>query len=333
MAIGKNGGCHHAGQDIVQRAVLLGGPVDVEDGARVTHRREERQPEHVVVVQVGEQARSPAAALPAPRSGGVQMVAQGAEASPQIEDQGMLAFHLHQDAGRVAPVTAVPVGRARARAPDSEEGDPHRRCRLVGRHEPGRRDYPPDHGSATGDRQRRRFRLPRATGRPTGRWPCACTGSPTPPTPGGTCSPGWPTPATTPWPRSCAATPRPRCRRTAATTRGRWPSTPAHCTRPWGDRDDAVHHRPRLGAPSPPTGPRPYQPDRWRRVVDRRGGPPGRRWPTGSSPSTSCAGAGTSSSSRPRWPSTRSRWRTTPSSTGCGPTGRPGSTARGMRPR
>ncbi len=47
-----------------------------------------------------------------------------------------------------------------------------------------------------------------------------------------------------------------------------------------------------------------YQPERWRRVVTAAV-PPRRRWPTGSSPSTSCAGAGTSSSSRRPWPSTR----------------------------
>ena len=41
---------------------------------------------------------------------GVQVITQGAEARPQIEDQGWLPVHLHQDAGRVAPVSALLVG-------------------------------------------------------------------------------------------------------------------------------------------------------------------------------------------------------------------------------
>ncbi len=69
MEMGKNGGRDHAGQNIVERAALLGGAVDVEDGARVPQGREERQAEDVVVVQVGEQHRA-CIGMPAARSGG-----------------------------------------------------------------------------------------------------------------------------------------------------------------------------------------------------------------------------------------------------------------------
>jgi hypothetical protein len=41
--------------------------------------------------------------------GAVKIVAQRAQSSPQIEDQGRLPFHLHQNAGGVAPVAALLV--------------------------------------------------------------------------------------------------------------------------------------------------------------------------------------------------------------------------------
>ena len=73
------------------------------------------------------------------------------------------------------------------------------------------------------------------------------------------------------------------------------------------------------------------QPERWRRVVTAAVAPQA-SMADGFFPSTSSAAAGTCSSSRPRWPSTPCRWTTTPSSTGCGPTGHPASTGRGTRP-
>ncbi len=280
-------------------------------------------------MQVGEQHRGPQR-RPGGRSGGCRWPPRARRPVPRSRIKGWLPFHLHQDAGRVAPVTAVLVGRARARAPDSEEGDPHRKCRLVGR-QTGARDYPPGHGSETGDRQRRRLRLSqRRAGRRT---------------------PG-PVPARLPRHRPHLAVPAPpvgRCRvprggalhawlRPDRGTRGRplrhGNAGAGRLRAPPGAgrfrrRGD---HRSRLGRVRHLRGRR-----RPARAVAasgrRRGGPPGRRWRTGSSGSTSCAGAGTSSSSRPRWPNTRYRWRTSPSSTGCGPTGRPGSTARGTRPR
>ena len=138
-------------------------------------------------------------------------------------------------------------------------------------------------------------------------WPCACTGSPTPPTPGGTCSPAWPRPATTRWPLSAWLRPT-RCRRTAATTPGTWPSTPAGCTRRWGDRGRGAH-RARLGRLRHLRAAA-LEPERWRKVVTAAVAPgvDGRRVLQGS---ISCTGAGTCSSSRPPWPSTPCGWRTT----------------------
>src|SRR5664279_1896402 len=63
--------------------------------------------------------------------GDVEVVAQGAEPRPQVEDQGRFARHLDQDAGGVSPVATVLVGRARARSPHAEVGDSHRRSRLA----------------------------------------------------------------------------------------------------------------------------------------------------------------------------------------------------------
>ena len=131
-------------------------------------------------------------------------------------------------------------------------------------------------------------------------------------------------------PLPCAATPRPRCRPTAVTTPGRWPSMPVPCTRPWGVATTPSSSA-TTGGRSPPTAPPP---------TNRRGGagwsrrpwPPSRPWPTASSASTSSTAAGTCSSSRPPWPSTPWPWTTTPSSTACGRSGPPASTARGTRP-
>ena len=233
----------------------------------------------MVVVQMGEQhggMEGNAGGL----QGGVQVVAQGAQAGPQIEDQGWLPVHLHQHAGRIAPVSALLVGGARARAPDTEEGEFSPQVQAS-RTATGRRRLPSDPWTSSGDRQRHRLRLPAATGRPTGRWPCACTASPTPPIPGDTCSPAWPKPGSTPSPPSCAATPRPRCPPTAATTPGRWPSTPAPSTRPWGATRTPSSSA-TTGGRSPPTAPPPTNPSAgagW----SRRRGPPRHRWPTGSS--------------------------------------------------
>ena len=259
------------------------------------------------------------------------MVAQGAEAGPQVEDQGRLAVHLDQDAGRVAPVAAVLVGRARARAPDAEEGDSHRRCRLVGR-PPSPPDYPPpamDHG----DRSR-----PTAsssptctTGRPTGPWPSACTGSPTPPTPGGTCSPGWPRPATTPWRPSCGGTPPPRCPTDGRYDTGTLALDACELHEALGGPGDAVIIGHDWGAFAT-YGAAALQPDRWRRVVTAAVAPQaldGRRvLPLRPAAAQLVRVLLPDPAGRVRGRA----WTTTPSSTGCGPTGRPASTGRGTRP-
>ena len=59
------------------------------------------------------------------------------------------------------------------------------------------------------------------TGRRTGRWPSACTASPTRRIPGATCCRRWPRRATAPSRRGCAATPRRAPRPTAATSSAR----------------------------------------------------------------------------------------------------------------
>ena len=164
--MGKNGGRTMPARTSSERAALLGGAVDVEDGAGVPHRGEERQAEHVVVVQVGEQdggLQGGAGCQQRGRAGG-----RRGRGGPS-PDRGSGVARLPPPPGRrtYCPRIGVLVGRARARAPDTEEGDSHRRCRLVGR-QPGVRTTLRPMDVQTGHRQRRRFRLSRATGRGDG---------------------------------------------------------------------------------------------------------------------------------------------------------------------
>ena len=145
------------------------------------------------------------------------------------------------------------------------------------------------------------------TAPPTGRSPSACTASPTPPTPGATCC----GPGRGRLPRGgpvhAGLRPDGPARRWPLPDRGPGRATPTPSTRPWAAparRSSSAT----TGGPSPPTGPSPTGPTAG---AGRSPWPCPRRspWPRRSSPTTSCAGAGTPSSSSRRWP--RRPWRST----------------------
>ena len=172
--------------------------------------------------------------------------------------------------------------------------------------------------------QRRRVRLPRV--RQTARSPCACTASPTRPTPGATSSRAGrrrlprrgPVPARL---RADGGT-----RRRPLPDGGARASTPSRCTRRSAATSDAVHHRPRLGRARPSTarpGTRPSAGAASSTMAVPPGGAVGHGLPANSPAQAHLvhvllpAPAGRPASSAP----TTSR-----SSTGCGPTGRRAST-------
>ncbi len=63
----------------------------------------------MVVVEVGEKNVG-AERLAGGLQRSTQVLAEGAQPRPQIDDQGWLPGHLHQHAGGVAPVAKVSVG-------------------------------------------------------------------------------------------------------------------------------------------------------------------------------------------------------------------------------
>ena len=91
MWMGKNGATMEARP--LPAAPSWAGP-RVDHGLGVAHGGEERKPEHVVIVQVGEQGVGPSGSSGRRRR--IEIVAQGEEPSPQINDQGWLTVHLHQ---------------------------------------------------------------------------------------------------------------------------------------------------------------------------------------------------------------------------------------------
>ena len=209
---------------------------------------------------------------------------------------GLVALDVDDEARGVPPVAPVAIPRARARPPHAVERDVHPRD-----------DTPPRGGTfchhGTADRRRRTgWSSPSSTEGPTtGRSPCACTASPTRRTPGATCSPSWPAagfravapflrgyaptagPGGRPLPGGGAGAGRQRAARGARRRRRR---------RPRRARLGGAGHLRRGGAPTGPLASR------------RHARPSPRRRPSACrcSPTPSCSGAGTCSSSSPRWP-------------------------------
>ncbi len=88
---------HHPRHRLLEGVRGLGRAVDLEQGTGIAHRREERGPQDVVVVEVGEQGVAPQR----PAGGDqrcIEVMAQRPQAGPHVEDQGRLAVHLDQDA-------------------------------------------------------------------------------------------------------------------------------------------------------------------------------------------------------------------------------------------
>ena len=98
MWTGKNGGFTIPESTSCKGPSVLGGSVTSSTAPGVAHRREERQAQDVVVVQVGEQGGGPQRAAGRLQRSRSQVVAEGAQSRPQIEDQGRLPVHLDQHA-------------------------------------------------------------------------------------------------------------------------------------------------------------------------------------------------------------------------------------------
>jgi hypothetical protein len=78
----------------------------------------------MVVVEVGEQDSGPEGLF---LQAGLEVVAQLPKPGAEVEDDGLFTGHLHQDTRGVAAVSALLLRRARAGAPDTEEGEFHGR--------------------------------------------------------------------------------------------------------------------------------------------------------------------------------------------------------------
>ncbi len=105
----------------------LGGPASVllvrrvhdELGFLVEQRAEERQPLHVVPVEVADQAR------PLERFGLRAAQAEVAQTGAHVEQQRILALHTHRDARRVPAVTGDVLAVARRRTAHAVKRDQH----------------------------------------------------------------------------------------------------------------------------------------------------------------------------------------------------------------
>jgi hypothetical protein len=95
---------HHCGEHVAERPVGLTRPVHVETRRLAVQRREERQPLHVVPVQVREQDRAVEVAL--------AMQAVRAESGAEVEDDRVRALGLEGDTRGVSAVPGVGLTRA-----------------------------------------------------------------------------------------------------------------------------------------------------------------------------------------------------------------------------
>ena len=92
---------------------------DRQLGAALQQRREEREPLHVVPVEVPEQARADE------RLVGRQRVAEEPQPGPEVEQERPLTVDAHRHAGGVAAVAGDIVALHRGRAADTVERDDH----------------------------------------------------------------------------------------------------------------------------------------------------------------------------------------------------------------
>ena len=121
---GEHGRLHRRVQRVLQGALGLRRPVDREAGARIVEGAEERDPQNVVEVQMGQQRRgvhggAERTHLP------VQHVAVGAQPGAEVDDERIVPLNADHQAGGVAAIAAVAITRARARPPHAVERDVH----------------------------------------------------------------------------------------------------------------------------------------------------------------------------------------------------------------
>ena len=127
MWIGNTGGCTAACSASFRVPLGWRRPVHGEAGPGVVQRAEERDPQDVVEVEMGEQRRGVHRASRAPAPPRCRTSPSAAQAGAQVDDERLVPLDVDHEARGVAPVAPVAIPRARARPPHAVERDVHPR--------------------------------------------------------------------------------------------------------------------------------------------------------------------------------------------------------------
>ena len=125
----EDGRLHGRVERVLQAALGLRRPVHGQAGAGVVQRAEERDPENVVEVEVGQQRRGVHRCPERPHLP-LQDVAERPQAGAQVDDERLVPLDVDHQARGVPPVAPVAIPRARARPPHAVERDVHRTRRY-----------------------------------------------------------------------------------------------------------------------------------------------------------------------------------------------------------